>query len=179
MAAWRCDVPSVRRVTAGGRADGTGCAHFARRLRMGVCRGAAVLHRAPHRTPGGPLAQLAEQQTLNLRVEGSIPSRLTSLTTFAWGPLVSPHSLRSRASALARRSTAGRARVPSRGSRPHRGQSGRRTRSGSGCGLRVAVEGPGGRPQQPAVVVIEPQTRAPRATDSARVRTRRNGAAAD
>jgi hypothetical protein len=25
----------------------------------------------------GPLAQLAEQQTLNLRVEGSIPSRLT------------------------------------------------------------------------------------------------------
>ena len=27
----------------------------------------------------GPLAQLAEQQTLNLRVEGSIPSRLTIL----------------------------------------------------------------------------------------------------
>src|SRR5262245_61662061 len=27
----------------------------------------------------GPVAQLAEQQTLNLRVEGSIPSRLTSL----------------------------------------------------------------------------------------------------
>ena len=26
----------------------------------------------------GPVAQLAEQQTLNLRVEGSIPSRLTS-----------------------------------------------------------------------------------------------------
>ena len=26
----------------------------------------------------GPLAQLAEQQTLNLRVEGSIPSRLTT-----------------------------------------------------------------------------------------------------
>src|SRR6185295_9965061 len=26
----------------------------------------------------GPLAQLAEQQTLNLRVEGSIPSRLTN-----------------------------------------------------------------------------------------------------
>ena len=28
--------------------------------------------------PSGPLAQLAEQQTLNLRVEGSIPSRLTT-----------------------------------------------------------------------------------------------------
>ena len=28
--------------------------------------------------PRGPLAQLAEQQTLNLRVEGSIPSRLTT-----------------------------------------------------------------------------------------------------
>ena len=27
----------------------------------------------------GPVAQLAEQQTLNLRVEGSIPSRLTTL----------------------------------------------------------------------------------------------------
>jgi hypothetical protein len=26
----------------------------------------------------GPLAQLVEQQTLNLRVEGSIPSRLTT-----------------------------------------------------------------------------------------------------
>jgi hypothetical protein len=31
--------------------------------------------------PNGPLAQLAEQQTLNLRVEGSIPSRLTILPT--------------------------------------------------------------------------------------------------
>src|SRR5574338_1209605 len=32
------------------------------------------------RTPDrGPLAQLAEQQTLNLRVVGSIPTRLTSL----------------------------------------------------------------------------------------------------
>src|SRR4029077_10222774 len=28
----------------------------------------------------GPLAQLAEQQTLNLRVEGSIPSRLTTFS---------------------------------------------------------------------------------------------------
>jgi hypothetical protein len=30
----------------------------------------------------GPLAQLAEQQTLNLRVEGSIPSRLTTFLQF-------------------------------------------------------------------------------------------------
>jgi hypothetical protein len=29
----------------------------------------------------GPVAQLAEQQTLNLRVEGSIPSRLTTLSS--------------------------------------------------------------------------------------------------
>src|SRR4051812_34595647 len=29
----------------------------------------------------GPLAQLAEQQTLNLRVDGSIPSRLTTLSS--------------------------------------------------------------------------------------------------
>ena len=29
--------------------------------------------------PFGPVAQLAEQQTLNLRVDGSIPSRLTTL----------------------------------------------------------------------------------------------------
>jgi hypothetical protein len=28
----------------------------------------------------GPLAQLAEQQTLNLRVDGSIPSRLTTFS---------------------------------------------------------------------------------------------------
>ena len=31
---------------------------------------------ASRRTQSGPVAQLAEQQTLNLRVEGSIPSRL-------------------------------------------------------------------------------------------------------
>ena len=31
--------------------------------------------------PPGPVAQLAEQQTLNLRVEGSIPSRLTILSS--------------------------------------------------------------------------------------------------
>ena len=29
----------------------------------------------------GPLAQLAEQQTLNLRVDGSIPSRLTTFSS--------------------------------------------------------------------------------------------------
>ena len=30
----------------------------------------------------GPLAQLVEQQTLNLRAEGSIPSRLRSVMSF-------------------------------------------------------------------------------------------------
>jgi hypothetical protein len=29
--------------------------------------------------PAGPVAQLAEQQTLNLRVVGSIPTRLTTI----------------------------------------------------------------------------------------------------
>jgi hypothetical protein len=29
--------------------------------------------------PSGPVAQLAEQQTLNLRVVGSIPTRLTTV----------------------------------------------------------------------------------------------------
>ena len=33
-----------------------------------------------HITPG-PVAQLAEQQTLNLRVVGSIPTRLTTLSS--------------------------------------------------------------------------------------------------
>ena len=33
----------------------------------------------------GPVAQLAEQQTLNLRVVGSIPTRLTSLINTAPG----------------------------------------------------------------------------------------------
>ena len=33
---------------------------------------------SPRHHQAGPLAQLAEQQTLNLRVEGSIPSRLTT-----------------------------------------------------------------------------------------------------
>ena len=32
----------------------------------------------------GPVAQLAEQQTLNLRVAGSIPSRLTTLLARAY-----------------------------------------------------------------------------------------------
>ena len=44
---------------------------------------AANLAECPCRTfltfPPGPVAQLAEQQTLNLRVEGSIPSRLTNI----------------------------------------------------------------------------------------------------
>ena len=34
-------------------------------------------------TPSGPVAQLAEQQTLNLLVEGSTPSRLTNISPFA------------------------------------------------------------------------------------------------
>jgi hypothetical protein len=33
------------------------------------------------RSTSGPVAQLAEQQTLNLRVEGSIPSWLTILSS--------------------------------------------------------------------------------------------------
>jgi hypothetical protein len=33
----------------------------------------------PHSARRGPVAQLAEQQTLNLLVEGSIPSGLTTL----------------------------------------------------------------------------------------------------
>ena len=46
---------------------------------------ARAAHAAVENTPTriahrGPLAQLAEQQTLNLRVEGSIPSRLTTFT---------------------------------------------------------------------------------------------------
>ena len=32
-------------------------------------------------TPSGPVAQLAEQQTLNLLVEGSTPSRLTTISS--------------------------------------------------------------------------------------------------
>ena len=48
--------------------------------RISVCVGA--LFRAPG-VPStlGPVAQLAEQQTLNLRVDGSIPSRLTTLSS--------------------------------------------------------------------------------------------------
>ena len=52
------------------------------RVRISSCswgcegsRGSAIPH--AHRACG-PLAQLAEQQTLNLRVDGSIPSRLTT-----------------------------------------------------------------------------------------------------
>jgi hypothetical protein len=38
----------------------------------------------------GPLAQLAEQQTLNLRVVGSIPTRLTSLRSRLLAKAVAP-----------------------------------------------------------------------------------------
>ena len=42
-----------------------------------VCAGRGTPGRACLTCPAGPVAQLAEQQTLNLRVEGSIPSWLT------------------------------------------------------------------------------------------------------
>jgi hypothetical protein len=58
------------------------------------CRRDIVLFRASGRNRGrvisprcGPLAQLAEQQTLNLRVDGSIPSRLTFINFARVGPL--------------------------------------------------------------------------------------------
>src|SRR4051794_21755409 len=55
---------------------------------------------APSTHPRGPVAQLAEQQTLNLRVDGSIPSWLTSLRSAFSRRL-------SRRSAGARRRTSG------------------------------------------------------------------------
>ena len=39
------------------------------------------VHRPLIDTLSGPVAQLAEQQTLNLRVVGSIPTRLTKLSS--------------------------------------------------------------------------------------------------
>ena len=57
-----------------------GCIAAVRMIESSLCgpihigRRRTPLKRTAHR---GPLAQLAEQQTLNLRVEGSIPSRLT------------------------------------------------------------------------------------------------------
>ena len=57
-----------------------GCIAAFRMIESSLCgpihigRRRTPLKRTAHR---GPLAQLAEQQTLNLRVEGSIPSRLT------------------------------------------------------------------------------------------------------
>jgi hypothetical protein len=44
----------------------------------------------------GPLAQLAEQQTLNLRVDGSIPSRLTSFKPSPRERLTEPTTLESK-----------------------------------------------------------------------------------
>ena len=49
------------------------------------------------RNIGGPVAQLAEQQTLNLRVGGSIPPRLTSIPSKFWyfpPRLIRPDTLR-------------------------------------------------------------------------------------
>jgi hypothetical protein len=55
------------------------CAGNWRPVRIGVCRERGCCRLCASRAlPAGPLAQLAEQQTLNLRVEGSIPSRLTT-----------------------------------------------------------------------------------------------------
>ena len=47
-------------------------------LDLGLCVGAHTADQPPTRKTTGPVAQLAEQQTLNLRVEGSIPSWLTT-----------------------------------------------------------------------------------------------------
>jgi hypothetical protein len=47
-------------------------------VRIGFCLGAVFRDRYMP-SPTGPVAQLAEQQTLNLRVVGSIPTRLTIL----------------------------------------------------------------------------------------------------
>src|SRR3954469_8776983 len=48
-------------------------------LEFGVCVGGLVGHVSVSPHQRGPVAQLAEQQTLNLRVEGSIPSWLTKI----------------------------------------------------------------------------------------------------
>ena len=45
--------------------------------RIGFCLG-AISARLARQESFGPVAQLAEQQTLNLRVVGSIPTRLTT-----------------------------------------------------------------------------------------------------
>ena len=47
-------------------------------LESGVCVGGQSAGLTARLTLRGPVAQLAEQQTLNLRVEGSIPSWLTT-----------------------------------------------------------------------------------------------------
>jgi hypothetical protein len=63
-----------------GRAGAVRCATLRRRGILPVrCHAAEAgsEHTDAHTAHCGPLAQLAEQQTLNLRVEGSIPSRLT------------------------------------------------------------------------------------------------------
>ena len=74
---------------------------------------------AAWRAQSGPVAQLAEQQTLNLRVEGSIPSRLTSLrspsASYGWLRQGCEHPNRRRLSAVApqeRRRTSPASRCP-------------------------------------------------------------------
>ena len=54
---------------------------FAQRYgRIGSCLG-VIFRRLACQALLGPVAQLAEQQTLNLRVVGSIPTRLTTLSS--------------------------------------------------------------------------------------------------
>ena len=66
------------------RAAGNPCRYANRSVEWTVL---AIITDVGVREQNGPLAQLAEQQTLNLRVEGSIPSRLTipnkALTPFS------------------------------------------------------------------------------------------------
>ncbi len=59
----------------GQRKSGGGCA------RIAVRGSRTPSDSAPPPRLRGPVAQLAEQQTLNLRVDGSIPSRLTTLSS--------------------------------------------------------------------------------------------------
>ena len=69
-------VPGVGAVVAASGSAACEWAEAAGRIRFCWC--AADGLRAHHPPRSGPVAQLAEQQTLNLRVVGSIPTRLTT-----------------------------------------------------------------------------------------------------
>jgi hypothetical protein len=56
-----------------------------RYVRIAFCVGVIFL-RLPIHAPLGPVAQLAEQQPLKLRVVGSIPTRLTTSRLLDWTP---------------------------------------------------------------------------------------------